>query len=58
MNKGIYQGEDFNLDLDIFDLELRQPLDISERFPTSLTFTATGGTKSITIDTNESWIIS
>lgn len=29
MNKGIYQGEDFNLDLDIFDLELRRPLDIS-----------------------------
>lgn len=26
--------------------------------PTSLTFTATGGTKSITIDTNESWTIS
>lgn len=29
MNKGIYQGEDFNLDLDIFDLEFREPLDIT-----------------------------
>ena len=30
MNKGIYQGEDFDLDLDIFDLHERLPLDISD----------------------------
>ena len=30
MNKGIYQGEDFNLDFDIFDLYERLPLDISD----------------------------
>lgn len=30
MSKGIYQGEDFNLELDVFDLELHAPLDISD----------------------------
>ena len=30
MNKGIYQGEDFDLDFDIFDLYKRLPLDISD----------------------------